>query len=494
MRATIVSGLLASLLTLASAQVREVWRYVYTPPQDDLAAHLERAVRLSDGGLMLLGWVETPLNGRDALAIRLLPSGAEAWVYQVDGAGFDDAFVDAIESADELRLLGQFTDADGYLAAQVHRLTPAGQPIGVFTLSRTPNTHLRPLRFSDYDQSNANVVAEVVQGGMSQTLFYKASISGYRPFGPLSFRPWGVLSGDVAVDYPSAILGTVATANNSVDAIFSTLNYGLHRYSGAPRGVDIPAVGAVQRFAVRGDYYVGIQSEGGMFGEDAVLIRYSILGTVAWGYRYTNQWHDDYAEDLAIDAQGNASLLVKSVLWQGEPYERRTLRLVRFSENGRLLSDAELVEDGRPYLSGLVRVNETGQRYVAVSGAVHPDAPQGVSLLARVDASGQFLWRFVSEVDYDALFAEPDGSLLTAGSLVFEGQGFPTPYYRRIVAVRYAPNGDLDGNGCVDDADLLQVLFAFGQQGADLAADLNGDALVDDADLLQVLFAFGEGC
>jgi hypothetical protein len=493
MRATIVSGLLASLLTLASAQVREVWRYVYTPPQDDLAAHLERAVRLSDGGLMLLGWVETPLNGRDALAIRLLPSGAEAWVYQVDGAGFDDAFVDAIESADELRLLGQFTDADGYLAAQVHRLTPAGQPSGVFTLSRTPNSHLRPLRFSDYNQSNANVVAEVVHGGVSQTLFYNAYLD-YYPFGPLSFRPWGVLSGDVAVDYPSAILGTVATANNSVDAIFSTLNYGLHRYSGAPRGVDIPAVGAVQRFAVRGDYYVGIQSEGGMFGEDAVLICYSILGTVAWGYRYTNQWHDDYAEDLAVDAQGNASLLVKSVLWQGEPYERRTLRLARFSENGRLLSDAELVDDGRPYLSGLVRVNETGQRYVAVSGAVHPDAPQGVSLLARVDASGQFLWRLPSDIEYDALFAESDGSLLTAGSLVFEGQGFPTPYYRRVVAVRYAPNGDLDGNGCVDDADLLGVLFAFGQQGADLAADLNGDGIVDDADLLQVLFAFGQGC
>jgi len=213
-----------------------------------------------------------------------------------------------------------------------------------------------------------------------------------------------------------------------------------------------------------------------------------------WGYRYTNQWHDDYAEDLAVDAQGNASLLVKSILWRGEPYERRTLRLVRFSENGRLLSDAELVEDGRPYLSGLLRINDAGQRYVAVSGAVHPDAPQGVSLLARVDASGQFLWRLPSDIEYNALFAEPDGSLLAAGSLVFKGQGFPTPYYRRVVAVRYAPNGDLDGNGCVDDADLLGVLFAFGQQGADLAADLNGDGIVDDADLLQVLFAFGEGC
>jgi hypothetical protein len=300
------------------------------------------------------------------------------------------------------------------------------------------------------------VVAEVVHGGVSQTLFYNAYLD-YYPFSPFSFRPWGVLPGDVAVDYSSAILGTVATANNSVDAIFSTLNYGLHRYSGAPRGVDIPAVGAVRRLAERVDYYIGIQSEGGMFGEDAVLIRYHILGAVVWGYRYTNQWHDDYAEDLAVDAQGNASLLVKSVLWRGEPYERRTLRLVRFSENGRLLSDAELVEDGRPFLSGLVRVNETGQRYVAVSGAVLPDAPQGVSLLARDGRERSVpVAAWPSEVEYDALFAEPDGSLLAAGSLVFEGQGFPTPYYRRAVAVRYAPNGDLDGNGCVDDADLLR--------------------------------------
>lgn len=52
--------------------------------------------------------------------------------------------------------------------------------------------------------------------------------------------------------------------------------------------------------------------------------------------------------------------------------------------------------------------------------------------------------------------------------------------------------GDVDGNGCVDDADLLQVLFAFGGQGG--AADVNGDGTVDDADLLIVLFNFGTGC
>jgi hypothetical protein len=56
-----------------------------------------------------------------------------------------------------------------------------------------------------------------------------------------------------------------------------------------------------------------------------------------------------------------------------------------------------------------------------------------------------------------------------------------------------ASNGDVNGDGCVDDADLLAVLFAFGSAGA-RAEDVNGDNQVDDADLLIVLFAFRQGC
>jgi len=52
---------------------------------------------------------------------------------------------------------------------------------------------------------------------------------------------------------------------------------------------------------------------------------------------------------------------------------------------------------------------------------------------------------------------------------------------------------DIDGNGCVDDADLLTVLFNFGATGAN-PADVNRDGTVDDADLLEVLFNFGDGC
>jgi probable HAF family extracellular repeat protein len=58
-----------------------------------------------------------------------------------------------------------------------------------------------------------------------------------------------------------------------------------------------------------------------------------------------------------------------------------------------------------------------------------------------------------------------------------------------------AHNGDVDRNGCVDDADLLAVLFAFGQTGSNLGrVDVNCDEVVDDADLLIVLFSFGSGC
>jgi probable HAF family extracellular repeat protein len=53
--------------------------------------------------------------------------------------------------------------------------------------------------------------------------------------------------------------------------------------------------------------------------------------------------------------------------------------------------------------------------------------------------------------------------------------------------------GDVDRNGCVDDADLLRLLFEFGGNGY-RSEDLNWDGTVDDADLLEVLFNFGSGC
>ncbi|MFN7019653.1 MAG: hypothetical protein ACK4RG_10360, partial [Fimbriimonadales bacterium] len=102
-------------------------------------------------------------------------------------------------------------------------------------------------------------------------------------------------------------------------------------------------------------------------------------------------------------------------------------------------------------------------------------------------------------------------NLLSSGSYL-EGARDVTPDGRYIVGWGYnaatgrtegflldtlcvAHNGDIDRNGCVDDADLLAVLFAFGSAGQGLGrVDVNCDGTVDDADLLTMLFGFGSGC
>ncbi|GBC93783.1 hypothetical protein HRbin15_02285 [bacterium HR15] len=60
--------------------------------------------------------------------------------------------------------------------------------------------------------------------------------------------------------------------------------------------------------------------------------------------------------------------------------------------------------------------------------------------------------------------------------------------------VTETPNGDINRDGCVDDADLLILLCEFGASGSNLPADINRDGRVDDSDLLQLLFQFGSGC
>ena len=50
--------------------------------------------------------------------------------------------------------------------------------------------------------------------------------------------------------------------------------------------------------------------------------------------------------------------------------------------------------------------------------------------------------------------------------------------------------GDVDGDNTLDTADLLAVLFEFGNS-TNAPVDVNGDGIVDSADLLTVLFNFG---
>lgn len=53
--------------------------------------------------------------------------------------------------------------------------------------------------------------------------------------------------------------------------------------------------------------------------------------------------------------------------------------------------------------------------------------------------------------------------------------------------------GDVNLDYCVNDGDLLELLFDFGRTGFGLLTDLNNDGIVNDADMLAVLLDFGLG-
>jgi hypothetical protein len=125
------------------------------------------------------------------------------------------------------------------------------------------------------------------------------------------------------------------------------------------------------------------------------------------------------------------------------------------------------------------------------------DANGGYGALVELDLSGdanvnnnaQFAFRVVTIFDpntgqYTA--AQSGSNYTTRGTLRYDlieviGE-----------AASSGPEGDVNGDGCVDDADLLIVLFNFGNAGGQ--GDVNNDVIVDDADLLIVLFNFGAGC
>jgi hypothetical protein len=127
----------------------------------------------------------------------------------------------------------------------------------------------------------------------------------------------------------------------------------------------------------------------------------------------------------------------------------------------------------------------------------------GIYLLAisrynrdAVDAQNQLLW---NNTPFGTVRC-PDGP--GAANPIAGWTGTTTAGGRYVISLQGAHfvdddgtnGGDVNLDGCVDDADLLQVLFAFGRTGAGLPEDINCDQVVDDADLLQVLFSFGSGC
>ncbi len=131
--------------------------------------------------------------------------------------------------------------------------------------------------------------------------------------------------------------------------------------------------------------------------------------------------------------------------------------------------------------------------------AINPNTGGSLNKLTVADARG--VWRIPLE-DGDEAILDDSGfytpvwlvTVKARGALsqlfteaLLPGGDTLDPYLRSQLVL-----GDVNGDDCIDDTDLLLVLFNFGSGNA--AADLNLDGVVDDADLLIVLFNFGAGC
>ncbi|NUL82719.1 MAG: hypothetical protein HUU60_08375 [Armatimonadetes bacterium] len=140
---------------------------------------------------------------------------------------------------------------------------------------------------------------------------------------------------------------------------------------------------------------------------------------------------------------------------------------------------------------GLFAYDERGALYMVGVGQDGQDGQylNHRPLIAKLDRNFRPVWYMYLDLPFAT---EPRWTRIQKDRLYLMtgATALPPLVKYKILAVR--SEGDVSGDGCIDDKDLAMVLEAFGT--ANPSADLNGDGIVDDLDLEEVLHNFGLGC
>lgn len=217
-----------------------------------------------------------------------------------------------------------------------------------------------------------------------------------------------------------------------------------------------PTAGYDIRSDFAGNVYVTGTYEGNF-----IVLKYSRYGAILWAYVYDSGGLD-VGRAIDIDSSGNVIAVGNSAA---------DFFVVKLDPQGRVLwtfSDA----------------NSEGAEDVAVDLADNIYAT-GPRLTVKLYPNGTVSWTTRPCLgDYAGGYALALDPNATAYPAVYITSSFTAK-------ILQSP-ADVNGDNCVDDADLLEILLQFGRFLPCSAYDLNGDGVVDDADLLIVLLNFGE--
>ncbi|MCW5935166.1 MAG: hypothetical protein KIT45_12855 [Fimbriimonadia bacterium] len=215
---------------------------------------------------------------------------------------------------------------------------------------------------------------------------------------------------------------------------------------------------------------------------------------------------------------GELHIAVNELLNRVYLFHRQTKRLQIYNGDSlHLMSSSTIQEFNQPIspLDLLYCDEARGRLFVgpqivnAQTGTLIGRLPQGLKVIgAKPDGSRHYVLDQLSppfrervieyDPDFHTVFQQwefaPIQGIFSAIGFDFSRNRLYVGYFERgdLGVHRLGRRGDANYDGCVNDLDLLAVLFVFG--GISLDADLNLDGEVNDLDLLEALFHFGEGC
>lgn len=233
---------------------------------------------------------------------------------------------------------------------------------------------------------------------------------------------------------------------------------------------------------------------------------YSVIGFScrAWRPPFTNLWIPDMRRELRRGCSVAMFSTIEALMTNHSTGEQRRAGLLRMEAAGVLLITEGQDGDSIPQMAKVVSDgNPSGHIIIATNRL---DGSSGSNLLLRwengivtaSEGTGEFADLNLPRVG--ERIPEPDRSIVGIRPVQVVVDDVPGWQIDQLEMTGRSeagdnlpyPDGDVNGDGCVDDTDLLTVLFNFGN--SDGTGDVNNDGIVDDSDLLVVLFNFGIGC